>query len=339
MAGVANVKGCIGVVASEQLLLCEDWLEDPLRAARERLMDLQGSRHAPRTELAYAADWRHFLGWCESKRRSPLPAEPDTVALYIADQVPLFAPSTLERRTAAVASYHIRAGYESPVGSVVREVIAGMRRQSAGKVKRMAAITPDELLLVLEQVGEGDDERERSNRVARDRAALLLAFAGAFRRSEVQTLQLADVELSSARVQVTLGRSKTDQQARGRVLVLPRAKRAGLCCVRMLAAWLKCRGESPGPLFCEISHRDEVRLDAVMQSHSLYYALRQGAQRAGLDATKYGAHSLRAGFVTAAADAGADIFAIMEITGHRSVETVGKYVRRSVHRYPLAKLL
>jgi len=309
-----------------------------LKAARERLGELRGSRHAARTVEAYASDWKHFEAWCVAAKRAALPADPETVALYLSDLAPKFKASTLERRVAAIAAKHLAADLPAPITPTVRSVIVGVRRRARGGVRRMAAITPDELARVLDDIGSADDSRRRVVRAARDRAALALGFAGAFRRSELVGLQLADVEVGKDRVQVTLGRSKTDQQARGRVLVIPRAKRAGLCAVRLVAAWLRVRGDWAGPLFCNITAADELDR-RPLDAHSIYYALREGAKRAGLDSRRFGAHSLRAGAVTAAADAGVDAFSIMELTGHRSVETVARYVRRSVSRYALAKVL
>ena len=167
---------------------------------------------------------------------------------------------------------------------------------------------------------------------------MLLGFAAAFRRSDLVALDLADVDLSADRLTLSLQRGKTDQEGRGRQLVIPRANRVGLCPVRALAAWLEERGRWPGPLFCQVSKKD-VLVRERMRAYEVRYALVTSAGLAGLDATKFGAHSLRAGFVTAAADAGADVFDIMNVTGHKSVENLGMYVRRSVSRYPLRAAL
>ncbi len=303
------------------------------------LAELRGSKHSPRTLEAYASDWRHFAAWCLKSKRVALPALPETLALYVSDCVGKFAAATIERRVAAIAAEHAKTDLMAPITPLVRAVVAGVRRKSMGRVRRMAAITPVELGQVLEHVGEGRDLRVRTNRVARDRALLTLGFAGAYRRSELRGLNLADIELGRDRLQVSLGRSKTDQGARGRILVIPKARRAKLCVVRLMAKWLHLRGNQPGPLFNDLTGSDEILHGKPIDAHTVYFALREGAKRAGLDHTRFGAHSLRAGAVTAAADAGVDVFSIMELTGHRSVETVSKYVRRSVPRYALAKVL
>jgi len=252
-------------------------------------------------------------------------------------------PPELTQRTAdtvaAIAAKHQALELPAPTTPMVRAVIAGARRKHGGNIKRMAAITTKELAAVIAHVGEGRDQRDRSNRVARDRAALSLGFAGAFRRSDLVRLHLRDIDLRADRLQVTTRKSKTDQEGKGKVLVIPKAKNAGLCPVRMMAAWLRLRGNDPGPLFCDVTPAGELVKGKGMGVHSIRYALKTGADYAGIDHARFGSHSLRAGAVTAAADAGADVWEIMELTGHKSVETVGKYVRRSIPRYALAKVL
>lgn len=325
---------------AEQLLLCDDWVDaDPLKAAKLMLMELKGSKHSPRTLEAYASDYRHFAAWCTEKKLCSLPCHPETLALYVSDLVGKFAASTIERRVAAIAAEHGKADLMLPITPLVRAVVGGLRRKNMGRVRRMAAITIPELAQVLEHIGEGRDGRDRTRRTVRDRAALTLGFAGAYRRSEIIGLDLADIDLGRDRLQISIGRSKTDQSARGRVLVIPKARRANLCAVRLMAKWLQVRGDEPGPLFYDMTGADELIIGKRMASHTVYFALHEGAKRAGMDPKRFGAHSLRAGAVTAAADAGVDIFTIMELTGHRSVETVAKYVRRSVPRYALAKVM
>jgi len=322
-------------VVAEQLVLCEDWLSGgTMTAARVRMNELRSSRYAPRTVEAYAMDWADFAGWCAAAGKTSLPADPETVALYLSHLMPTRKASTLARRVAAIASKHNAAGIPAPVTPAVRAVLSGARRAKHERVKQKAAITLDELRTISELL-----EGEETVRSTRDRAMILLGFGGAFRRSELAGLGLSDVQLRPDRVTVTLGRTKTDQEGAGRELVIPLAKRAMLCPVRALNAWVVERGRWPGPLFCKISRWGDRVVREPIVGDKVYYALRAAAERAGLDWRKFGAHSLRAGFVTASADAGADVWDIMATTGHKSVENLGRYVRRSVARYPLRAVL
>jgi site-specific recombinase XerD len=304
-----------------------------MAAARERLNLLRSTRYSQKTVQAYASDWSGFENWCAAAGKKPLPASPDDVALYLAHSLPTHKVSSLARWLAAIASKHQAAGYPAPVTPSVRQVLSGARRSGRQRVRRKAAITLDELTAISRLLA-GED----SLRATRDRAVLLLGFACAFRRSDLISLDLGDVEVAPDRLTISLARSKTDQEGRGRQLVIPRARRVALDAIASLGDWISERGRWAGPLFCQVGRADQLERER-MSGHEVWYALRSAAERAGLDYRKFGAHSLRAGFVTASADAGADVFDIMAVTGHKSVENLGLYVRRSVQRYPLSKVV
>ena len=200
----------------------------------------------------------------------------------------------------------------------------------------MAATSLDELRLISEQLAG-----EHTIRSIRDRAMILFGFATAFRRIEIAGFDLSDIELKPASLAISLGKSKADQEGKGRELVIPKAKDPGLCPILALNEWLEARGRWPGPLFTDIRGKKVLKLTRNrMECSVVCYAVRAAAKRAGIaHYRKFGAHSLRAGFVTTATDAGADIFDIMAVTGHRSIDTLRKYVRRSTARYPLRAVL
>jgi integrase len=302
-------------------------------AARERLNELKSSRYAPNTISGYACDWKAFEQWCEHAGKSSLPADPETVALYLSHLVPKFKVSTMSRRLAAISSKHGAAGFPAPVTPMVKHVLSSARRKTKHRVKRMAAISIDELAAVSGVLADDD-----SLRALRDRAAILLGFGCAFRRSDICALDLCDVVLRKDSIEVTVARGKTDQEGHGHVLVIPGAKRPALCPVKAVTAWIVERGKWSGPLFSKVTMND-LLTHRRMSGYEVWYALKKATEKAGLDASKFGAHSLRAGFVTASADAGADVFDIMTITGHKSVENLGMYVRRTKSRYPLAAAL
>lgn len=318
-----------------QLVFDAEWMEkEGLQVARALVDSSRGSRHATRTVAAYAADWRDFVGWCSRSGRQSLPAVADTVALYVADLSSRLKPSTLQRRVAAIAHQHEAAGFALVISGVVRNVLATIRRKPTARVRRVAAISPKELAAVAAQL-----DGLATIRGCRDRAVILLGFSAALRRSEIVGFDLSDVELRPDRLDLNIARSKTDQDGRGRQLAIPRAKSAGLCAVRALRAWLRIRGDAPGPLFFEVSKVDQVVEGKRMGDYSVYYTLRRAAAAVGLDASKFGAHSLRAGAATAAADAGADVWQVMQLTGHKSMDVAASYVRRGAPRYALRGVL
>ena len=275
---------------------------------------------APATLRAYQADWRHFFAWCQARTLSALPATPETVALYLTDSSATLRPGTLNRRLTSINKVHRAAGHPAPAlpdNLLVGETLKGIRRvhgtEQAAKqplftddLRRMVALLPAGLI--------GD----------RDRAILLLGFAGAFRRSELARLETRDVRETNEGLVVRVPRSKTDQEARGREVAIPYGSDPATCPVRAFRAWL---AHLPGgPLFRRIDRHAHLNPRALHKD-SIGQIVKRAALAAGLDPALYAGHSLRAGFCTQAYMNGAREFDIMRQTGHRSLETLRKYIR------------
>jgi integrase len=161
---------------------------------------------------------------------------------------------------------------------------------------------------------------------ARDRALVLLGFAGAFRRSELVGLDVADCAFGKDGLTITLRRSKTDQQGAGRKIGIPYGSNPETCPVRTVQAWIELAAIEDGPVFRSISRHGRVQ-PGRLSGIDVARVVKKLAERAGLDAVKYAGHSLRAGHATSAAIAGASERSIMNQTGHRSVQMVRRYIR------------
>jgi integrase len=158
----------------------------------------------------------------------------------------------------------------------------------------------------------------------RDRALLLLGFGGAFRRSELVALDVSDLAETDDGLRVRIRRSKTDQEGHGETIAIVRGEVA--CPVKALRAWLDAAGITEGPVFRSIrkgGHVTRYRLT----SKSVCDLVKSYAARIGLDASTYGAHSLRSGFLTSAARRGASVWKLKEVSRHRSTDTLAGYVR------------
>jgi integrase len=162
----------------------------------------------------------------------------------------------------------------------------------------------------------------------RDRALLLVGFAGAFRRSELVALDVADVALTPEGLLLTLRRSKTDQEGAGRQVAIPFGSRAETCPVRALRAWLDATAITEGPVFRWVHGRRSVS-SMRLTGQSIALVVKKYAAAAGLNVADFSGHSLRAGFVTSAARAGEPERRIMRQTGHKSIEMVLRYVRQA----------
>ena len=157
----------------------------------------------------------------------------------------------------------------------------------------------------------------------RDRALLLLGFAGAFRRSELVALDCEDIEESETGLKIRIKFSKTDQEGEGATIAIVRGSIA--CPVEALKAWRDAAGITTGPVFCSI--RKGGKVGARLSAQSVADVVKAHAENVGLDPALFAGHSLRAGFLTSAAKRGASIFKMMDQSRHRSVDTLRGYVR------------
>jgi len=292
----------------------------PLDVLGEQARAYAEDGHAENTRRGYRADWQAFTRWCAARDLPGLPAAPTTLALYLTDQAEVLKVSTLQRRLAAIGQAHRLKGYASPTeDAALRAVWRGIRRtKGTAQVGKAALLTNDlrALMLVLPTTAIG----------VRDRAILLLGFAGAFRRSELVALDVADVQTTREGLIVTIRRSKTDQEGQGAKLGIPRGQHPGTCPVRALQAWFEVAGIDQGAIFRPITRHGLIQ-PGRLTDRSVARIVQRAAAAAGLDPAQFAGHSLRAGLATSAAMAGAEERDIMRQTRHKSVVVARRYIR------------
>jgi integrase len=291
-----------------------------LPAVPSKVQEYIRASKAKNTLRGYESDWRDFCNWCHWHNVRSLPASPQAVAVYMAECAEHLKPGSVQRRLNAIAEAHKVAGAESPTSAgIVRNTLKGIRRtRGTAPVQKAPTLTPDIRAMVAAAGARPIG--------ARDRALILLGFAGAFRRSELVSLDVADLDFTGDGLTITLRRSKTDQEASGRKIGIPYGTNPDTCPVRILQAWLEQAGINGGPVFRSISRHGQIRL-ARLSGLDVARVVKKLATRAGLDAAKYAGHSLRAGHATSAAIGGASGRSIMDQTGHRSVQMVRRYIR------------
>lgn len=309
----------------------------PLRAAAEAARAFAEHARAPNTLRAYRSDWADFTAWCAARGLSALPASAEAVTLYVAERASgagerALKVSTLERRLAAISQAHRACGYESPASTKtepLHSVWAGLVRvKGRARAKVAPALTPDvvamvEALPVLELPGGG---RALTAAARRDRALLLVGFAGALRRSEIAALQVEHLAFSADGLRVVIPRSKSDQEGAGATLGLHYGERPLTCPVRAAREWLRAHAITEGPVFRSIDRHGNVGAQPL-DGGSVARIVKRAARRAGLDDALYAGHSLRAGFATQAARAGKHERAIMRHTRHKSERVLREYIR------------
>jgi integrase len=305
----------------EQLSLFE--LGPNMSEIRKASAALKRATRARSTQVSYESDWRGFQAWCDSAGRRALPADGDTLALYVTARLQGgLRVSSAERHVAAVAYRHKAEGMAVPDRAEARMIMVGARRQRKERPFQRAALAPGDLARICKKLLAVGTVLG-----VRDRALLTLGFVTGLRRSNLVALNLADVRFVPRKgVAVTVGASKTDQTGRGQVIGVFRGARVETCPVRALRAWLELRGDDDGPLFTRVRAGGRPELGRL-NPDTVNQVLKASVAAIGLDPALYGGHSLRAGCITAAANGGASHLAIMERSGHTTVEMVRRYCR------------
>ncbi|QKC85776.1 site-specific integrase [Mesorhizobium sp. NZP2077] len=269
---------------------------------------------ADNSKRAYAMDIAHFEG---TGRK--LPATPATIAEYLAEGTATYAVATLQRRLASISKAHRAIGADDPTKSeLVCAALRGVRRTLGVKQRQAKALLRDDLFAVLDRLGDRTKD-------VRDCALLLLGWACAMRRSELVALDVSDVELTSQGALVTVRRSKTDQEGAGREIAVPFG-RTRHCPIAALKRWLEVAGIMEGAIWRGMDKHGNI-LPERLSGEAVSDVVKVRVSDAGYDPSAFSAHSLRSGFATSAAMAGATSYKIRQVTGHRSEAGLAPYLR------------
>jgi integrase len=287
----------------------------PFNCTDPKVLEFLAAATAPNTRRAYESDVRHFIA-----RGGRIPATSEQVARFLAERAGSLSVATLARRLAGIRAAHVERGFPDPTkGELIRLTFRGVRRKHGKPQRRVAPLTIEHLTAVISALGN-------STRDIRDRALLLIGFAGAFRRSELSGIQYGWIRRTEQGVSITLGKTKTDQESKGRSVVIPQV--GGFTCpVAALEAWLALTGIVEGPLFRRVSKSD--KLAEGLSASAIATIVKQRAAQIGLDPAHFSGHSLRAGFATSAAVAGMPMWRIKRQTGHVSDAALAMYIRET----------
>jgi len=283
----------------------KDHLEDALRARIE-------ATWAHNTRRTYGSTLRLYERFCTENGLTP--GEPLSVIAFcehLASQGRKYA--TIEHHLAALRTRYGIADKR------LRLYLRGLRRTLGSAQSQKAPLTPTQLGLI---------KWDSGLKGVRDKALLLVGFFGAFRNSELVGLNIEDVEFTPEGAILTLRKSKTDQEGRGREVAIGYAKRPELCPVRALKEYLAVRRQKGGEaLFTRMRHYTLTK--ERLSAHAVALIVKDYADRLGLDPRQFSGLSLRAGFVTTAALLGATENEIALQTGHKSPTAVWRYIRRA----------
>ena len=279
--------------------------------------------HTSHTQRAYQKDWQNFCSWCAEQHRRALPCTPETLAMYLHHLAKRFKVASIERALAAIARVHRGMGHESPrraprVQSEMRSI-----KQALGCVPRgKHALLVDGIARLVDTCDAG------TLRGLRNRAILVLGFAGAFRRSELVALNIEDLSDDAYGLRVQTSRGESCEAGQGQEKGIPFGDHQATCPVLAVRAWLNAAELSAGPVFVGVN-RHGCLTRTRLHPCEIARVVQGAARAAGLDPDKFAGHSLRSGLMTAAAIAGKPTDAILRQTGHASPSMLLRYLKRA----------
>jgi site-specific recombinase XerD len=337
--------------------------ENPeLRELAEDAISYHEEALSENTRRAYESAWKDFCLFCAEKDFEPLPAAPAAVALYLSflskkidhqtgevTKEGLSVP-TLEQRLSAIRHYHEEAGHESPTSArAVKKVMAGIRRRQRHRSEEAKPLMTYHIKRMVDSLDKkaenyAQKKRERAKTASgaaltsgekrylrllevRNRALLLVGFAGALRRSEIASLRFEDLQKEPGLgLTLDIRQSKTDQEGEGALIYIRRLE-SEYDPVQALDEWREAAQIDSGAVFRPVTRGGNVK-ETPITGRTVNNALQEAVQLAGLsDPEEYSAHSLRAGHATQATKNGVPAEIAMQTTRHESREQFADYVR------------
>ena len=279
----------------------------------ETIKNLKNSK-ASNTLRAYQADFRDFSNFCSQNGFKEMPANPKILSLYLTQLSSTSKYSTLKRRIASIGVLHkLKGHYLDTKHPIIVENLMGIKRKFGINQKGKKPLLINDLKLIINVI---NNIKGNINKSLRDKAILLIGFSGGFRRSELANIDYEDLEFVNEGVKIFIKRSKTDQSGEGSIKAIPYFDNEIYCPVKTLKDWLNEKKIKTGKIF----NVSDKTIALIVKKYS---------NLAGFDSNKYAGHSLRSGFATSAAEAGAEERSIMNMTGHKSTEMVRRYIKEA----------
>ena len=279
----------------------------------ETLKNLKNSKSA-NTLRAYKADFKDFSAFCVKNGLNFLPTEPKILSLYLTHLSATSKFSTLKRRIASISVIHkIKGHYLDTKHPIIMENLHGIKRVKGSNQKAKKPLLINDLKLIINVINEANQSEKKK---IRDKTIILVGFSGGFRRSELVNIDYDDVEFVNEGVKIFVKRSKTDQSGEGMTKAIPYFDNKLFCPVTNLKKWIDYSEIKSGKIF-DISDK------------SVALIIKKYASLSGLEAHRYGGHSLRSGFATSTAESGAEERNIMAMTGHKTTQMVRRYIQEA----------
>ena len=279
----------------------------------ETLKNLKNSK-SENTLRAYKADFRDFSAFCNKNGLNSMPTEPKILSIYLTHLAASSKFSTLKRRIASISVIHkIKGHYLDTKHPIIMENLHGIKRVRGTNQKAKKPILINDLKMIINKI---DEVKQSETKKFRDKAIILIGFAGGFRRSELVNIDYEDLDFVNEGVKIFIKRSKTDQSGEGMIKAIPYFENQSYCPVKKLKDWINSNQINSGKIF-------------QLSDKSIALIIKKYVLLSGLDPNKYGGHSLRSGFATSAAEFGAEERNIMAMTGHKTTQMVRRYIHEA----------
>ncbi len=289
-----------------------DLVTDVKSLELETLKNLKSSK-ASNTLRAYKADYKDFAAFCSKHGFKSMPSEPKIISLYLTHLSQTSKFSTLKRRIASISVIHRLSGhYIDTKHPMITENLMGIKRAKGSYQKAKKPILINDLKSIIDVIDKDKNEKRKT----KNKALILIGFAGGFRRSELVGILFEDIDFVIEGVKIFIKRSKTDQSGEGMTKGIPYFSNSEYCPVIALKNWLEKSKIKSGKIF-------------DMSDKNVALCIKKYTSIAGLDPNKYSGHSLRSGFATSAAELGAEERDIMAMTGHKTTQMVRRYIQEA----------
>mgnify|MGYP006075211681 FL=1 len=303
-----------------------DLITDIKALQEETLLNLQSSK-ANNTVRAYKSDFNDFRLFCSQNGFKPLPSEPKIVSLYLTYLSTKDAKmSTLKRRLVSIGVIHrLKGHYLDMKHPSIIENIMGIKRRKGSIQTGKKPILISHLKQLINVI---DEQKSEDIKKLRDRSIILIGFSGGFRRNEIVSLDYDDLDFVEEGLKIQIRKSKTDQFGEGSVKALPYFDNPKYCPVISLKNWINISKIHSGSLFRRFLKGSKLSRNRLTDQ-TVALLIKEYLKIAGIDSKNYSGHSLRSGFATSAAEAGAEERNIMAMTGHKSPEMVRRYIKEA----------
>ena len=292
----------------------------------ETLNNLKSSKSV-NTLRAYKSDFKDFNFFCLKHGLQSIPSSPNTVSIYLTNLSKSGSKiSTLRRRLVSIGVVHkLKGHYLDTKHPIIVENLLGIKRVKGSIQRGKKPILINHLNKLIEVISNAKFSEIKK---LRDKSLILIGFSGGFRRSELITIDYEDLEFVEEGLKILVRRSKTDQYGEGHIKGIPYFQNTTFCPVKALRDWINISKINRGPIFRKFN-KGFVLSNTRLTAQSVALLIKNYLNLAGMDSKNYSGHSLRAGFATVTAEAGADERSIMAMTGHKTTQMVRRYIREA----------